>query len=189
MGSVVGPGPATILLAPRPPTLGSETRLGGGAAGAGGAPWPVDVQTVGETVEQPFERELPVAGLGARVGGRGAHDRAESLEQARPLTRTERRRRRDREPHLYPRVRRVGVLTARPAGAGGAPFELVGADDARGRDPQQAAGPNTVARHAPVRYRPVDVDRRRLGGRTVKVRASQRQALRAVVLAVVVLTV
>ena len=55
----------------------------------------------------------------------GTRDRPDLLEQPRPLARAERGRVLDVEAQLDPRVRRVGVLTARTAGAGEAPFQLV----------------------------------------------------------------
>ena len=57
-------------------------------------------------------------------------------------------RRRDREPHLDPRVGRVGVLAARSTGAGRAPLELVEADHARRRDPQHATIRGTLGGRA-----------------------------------------
>ncbi len=56
----------------------------------------------------------------------------------------ERRRRRDREPHLDPRVRRVGVLATRPTGARRAPLELVETDDARRVHAQTATFSGTL---------------------------------------------
>ena len=96
---------------------------------------------------------------------------ARAFEQPLPLPRRQRRRRRDREPHLHARVRRVGVLTAGTTRTGGAPLELVEADDARRIHAQDATfrdGCTRVARagvgHGGLGYRPVTFGWARPGG-------------------------
>ena len=110
---------AAVLLALRLAPLGVEPRpasptgVGFGRRAAGGS----TRSAVGEPRPQPFERELAVPRLRPGVGRGGPRHRAEPLEQPRPLARAERRRRRDREPHLDARVGRVGVLAAGAARA------------------------------------------------------------------------
>ena len=100
----------------------------------GRPPFRCDAQRGRELRAQPIEGDLAIARLRAGVGGRGARDRPDQVQQAGSLTRTERCGTRDVEDDLGPRVRGVRVLATRAAGRIEAPGELGGRNAARTGD-------------------------------------------------------
>jgi hypothetical protein len=85
----------------------------------------LDVQCGGQAFCETFEGHGAVAQLRSLVVHTHAHDRPEPLDDARSLSRPERRRRRRVEAHLGPRVRTVGVLSSGTAAGREPPVELV----------------------------------------------------------------
>jgi len=121
-----------------------QAALAGARRGAGGMAGFGHPQGFGQAGAQAFEGQGAVAGLGALVAGNDPDGRSEALEEPRPLPGTEGSRQGDVEANLGFGVGGVGVLAARSAGPGEAPFELVERDGAGAGDTQSVRHNLTV---------------------------------------------
>src|SRR5439155_15541606 len=119
------------LLAFGLPVLRDQATFLGRPARTGRPPFRCDAQRGRELRAQPIEGDLAIARLRAGVGGRGARDRPDQVQQAGSLTRTERCGTRDVEDDLGPRVRGGRGLATWAAGRIEAPGELGGRNGSR----------------------------------------------------------
>jgi hypothetical protein len=78
---------------------------------------PLHAERVGDAIGEPFQRQLPVAGLGASVRRSSPNDRPQSGLDQGPLPGTEGPGPGDVEPDVHGRIGGVGVLTSGAAGA------------------------------------------------------------------------